>query len=132
RQVLFNTPRTLGQHTFPMEVQSTPLCLGEHPDHSRFQEPCVENHQWRDNRVTYATLNVQGSCNNRCGDAADPAEYNQRNGAVIAWMRDTFAEAKAFGSVAVMLIGQADPGFDKTDGTRTLLRDPMTLVQDPS
>jgi hypothetical protein len=29
-----------------------------------------------------------------------------------------------------MLIGQADPGFDKTDGTRTTLRDPNTLLQD--
>src|SRR5262249_17243992 len=42
---------------------------------------------------------------------------------------DTFAVAKANGSAAVMLISQADPGFDQTDGTRGPLRNPKTLVE---
>jgi hypothetical protein len=126
RGVFFSTPNTLGQRVFAQEVQSTPLCLGEHSDHTRFQEPCVENRRWTYGRVTYATLNIQGSCNNLCGDGADPAEYNARNPAVIAWMRETFAEAKALGSVAVMLVGQADVGFEAT------LRNPNTLIQEPT
>jgi len=130
RHVFFNTSHTFGQNTFVQEVQSSPLCRGERADHSRFSEPCVENRRWTYGRVTYATLNVQGSCNNLCGDGADPAEYAARNPAVIAWMHETFEEAQARDSVAVMLIGQADPGFDKTDGTRTTLRDPNTLLQD--
>jgi hypothetical protein len=80
----------------------------------------------------YATVNVQGTCNNLCssgsGDApptdADPItpgiqfaqsrldEYTARNGADIAWLQETFAKAKANGDAAVMIIGQADPGFD--------------------
>ncbi|HUL73716.1 MAG TPA: hypothetical protein VLT86_11480 [Vicinamibacterales bacterium] len=134
RQVFFSTPRTLGQHTLLQTVQTTPTCWGERNDasHTRFLEPCVENRRWTYGRVTYATLNIQGTCNNLCGDGADPQEFGRRNTAVIAWMRETFAEAKARGSAAVMLISQADPGFDLTDATRTLIRDPKTLVQDPS
>ena len=131
RQLFFSTPNTLGQRTFAQEIQSTPLCLGERPDHSRFPQPCVENRRWTYGRVTYATLNIQGTCNNLCGDGADPAEFAARNPAVIAWMRDTFDQAKKLGSVAVMLIGQADMGFDRTDPTRPgLTRNPNTLVQD--
>jgi hypothetical protein len=126
RQVFFSTPNTLGQRTFVQEVQSTPLCLGERPDHSRFPQRCVENRRWTYGRVTYATLNIQGTCNNLCGDGADPGEYAARNPAVIAWMRETFAEAKSLGSVAVMLIGQADVGFESS------VRNPNTLIQLPS
>jgi len=129
RQVLFNTNRTMGQRTFTQEVQSTPLCLGEKPDHTRFNEPCVENRRWTYGRVTYATLNVQGSCNNLCDTNPDTPEFNARNTADIAWMKETFAVAKANGSVAVMLISQANPGFDLADSTRTSPRDPKTLIQ---
>src|SRR5262249_12037227 len=111
RQIFFSTPNTLGQRSFPMEVQATPLCLGERPDHTRFSEPCVENRRWTYGRVTYATFNVQGTCNNLCGDGADAPEYAARNDADIEWTRQTFTEAKSRGSVAVMLISQADPGF---------------------
>ena len=49
--------------------------------------------------------------------APDPAEYTARNAADIAWLQQTFAEAKARSSVAVMIIWQADPGFDGSDVT---------------
>ena len=131
RQVFFKNPTTLGRRTFTQEVQST-LCLGEHKDHTRFKEPCSENRRWTYGGVTYATLNVQGTCNNICGDGPDPDEFALRNPANIAWLRETFEVAKALDSAAVMLIAQADPGWDKTDGTRTLIRDANTLIQDAS
>jgi hypothetical protein len=133
RQIMFNTNTTLGRRRFDVDVQATPRCLGERNDaaHTRFQEACVENRRWTYGRVTYATLNVQGTCNNRCGDGADQPEFDARNAANIAWLRETFAEAKSQGSVAVMLIAQADMGFDRTDPTRPgLTRNPNTLVQD--
>jgi len=130
RQVLFSTPTTFGRRTFTQEVQSSPVCLGERPDGSRFSQACVENRRWTYGRVTYATINVQGSCNNLCGDGADPSEFAARNPAGIAWLKETFAEAKSLGSVAVMIIAQADPGFDRTDGTRTVTRNPNNLIQD--
>jgi hypothetical protein len=58
RQLFFSTPYTLGGHPFLQEVQSTPLCLGVGGP-----RPCVENRRWTVGRVTYATLNIQGSCN---------------------------------------------------------------------
>ncbi len=84
RQVFFSTPLTFGQRTVPLEVQATPRCWGERPDHTRFEEACSENRRWTYGRVTYATLNVQGSCNNLCGDGADPMEFAARNAANIA------------------------------------------------
>jgi hypothetical protein len=74
-------------------------------------------------------MNIQGSCNNLCDTAPDPAEYTARNAAVIAWLREGFAAAKAGGSAGVMLISQANPGWDRSDPTRAAVRDPLTLAQ---
>ena len=91
--------------------------------------PCVENRRWTLGGVTYATLNLQGSCTNLCDTDPDPAEEAARNAADIAWLQETFEEARARNSAAVMLISQADPGFDGTDGTRGPVRDPNTLAE---
>ena len=107
-----------------MEVQSEATCLGVSG-----LVACVENRRWTVKGVTYATLNVQGSCNNRCDTAPDDAEWAARNGANIDWLEETFAMAKANGSAAVMLIAQANPGFDASDSTRAPLRNPRTLAQ---
>jgi hypothetical protein len=124
RKLFFSTPFTLGQHRLRQEVQSTPMCLGLSGN-----VPCVENRRWTFGGVTYATLNIQGSCNNLCDVAPDPNEYALRNQANIAWMQQTFDEAKSLHSAAVMLITQADPGWDLTDGTRAPVRDPKTLAE---
>jgi hypothetical protein len=89
----------------------------------------VENRRWTYRGVTYATLNIQGSCNNLCDTAPDPAEWAARNEADIRWLRETFAAAAADGSAAVMLISQANPGWDQSDPTRAPLRNPRTLAQ---
>ena len=91
--------------------------------------PCVENRRWTIGGVTYATLNIQGSCNNLCDTAPDAAEYTARNQANITWLHETFDEARARRSAAIMLISQANPGWDLSDGTRTYTRDPRTLSQ---
>ncbi len=124
RALFFSTPFSLGQRKLRQEVQTSPLCLGLNG-----AVPCVENRRWAVGRVTYATLNVQGSCNNLCDTAPDPAEWAARNAANIQWLRDTFAQAKSRGAVAVMLIAQANPGWDQSDPTRAPLREPKTLVQ---
>jgi hypothetical protein len=114
RNVIFSTPTTLGQHRLRQQVQA---------------KPYVENRRWNEGGVTYATLNVQGSCNNLCDIAPDPAEYAARNHADIEWLRATFAEARARRSAAVMIVWQANPGWDATDGTRAPTRDPQTLAE---
>jgi hypothetical protein len=125
RRVFFSTEFSLGQRKLRQEVQSgQPYCLGVGG-----LTPCVENRRWHVGRVTYITLNVPGSCNNLCDTAPDAAEFLARNVANIAWLRDSFAVANARGSVAVMLISQANPGWDQSDPTRAPLRDPKTLAE---
>jgi len=124
RLVFFNTPYSLGQRRMRQEVQTSPLCLGV-----AGAVPCVENRRWTLGRVTYITLNVQGSCNNLCDTAPDANEWAARNQANISWLRESFRYAAARQSVAVMVISQANPGWDATDGTRAPLRDPKSLVE---
>lgn len=124
RQILFSTPWSFGQRPIRQEVQTARLCLGVNGPTA-----CVENRRWTVGRVTYVTLNVQGSCNNLCDTNPDPAEFAARNAANIQWLREAFATAKARNSAAVMIIAQANPGWDQTDPTRAPLRDPKTLAE---
>jgi hypothetical protein len=124
RAIFFSTPFSLGQHRMHQTVQTAALCLGVSG-----LVPCAENRRWTVRGVTYATMNVPGSCNNLCDTAPDAAEWAARNHANIVWMQETFAEARTRGSVAVMFIAQANPGWDLSDGTRAPLRNPRTLAE---
>ena len=143
RSLFFSTPYTLGQTKFLQEVQSDPLCKGfltgtDGPQADKTTSEtftytniaCVENRRWIVGRVVYATLNVQGSCDNLCDDYPDPVEHAARIAADIAWMQDTFKTAAEQGAAAVMFISQADPGWDDTDANRAPTRDPKTLNED--
>jgi hypothetical protein len=130
RAVFFGTRYSLGKHPMRQEIQEEALCLGfGGVGKPSVSVPCVENRRWTVGRVTYATLNIQGSCNNLCDTAPDPDEYRARNQADIKWMQETFATATKRHSVAVMFISQADPGWDLSDATRAPLRDPKTLAE---
>jgi hypothetical protein len=119
--VFFNTYYSLGQHRMRQEVQEEKLCLGfGGVGNPPVPVACVENRRWTVGRVTYATRNIQGSCNNLCDTNPDPVEYAARNQADIKWMRKTFAAAQARHSAAVMFISQADPGW--TNQTRPARR----------
>jgi hypothetical protein len=52
-----------------------------------------------------------------------------RNAADLMWLQKIFDEAAAQDSAGVMIIGQADPGFDGSDATRAPTRDPRTLAE---
>jgi hypothetical protein len=124
RQLFFSTPYSLGNRRLRQDVQTAALCLGVNGSTA-----CVENRRWTFGRVTYVTLNVQGSCNNLCDVAPDPIEWAARNQANIAWLRESFRHAAALQSAAVMIVSQANPGWDASDATRAPLRDPKTLAQ---
>jgi hypothetical protein len=124
RKLFFSTTFSLGQHRMRQQVQMTPLCKGV----NGFVR-CVENRRWTVGGVTYVTLNVPGSCNNLCDTSSDADEYYWRNLANIAWLQQSFEVAKARHSAAVMLISQANPGWDMSDPTRAPLRNPRTLVE---
>jgi hypothetical protein len=124
RQILFSTPYSFGQRRMRQEVQMEKLCLGVDG-----LVPCVENRRWSAGPVMYVTLNVPGSCNNLCDTNPDPAEFAARNAANIKWLQETFAKAKARNAAAVMIIAQANPGWDQTDPTRAPVRNPNTLAE---
>lgn len=130
RQLFFSTPFSLGQRHLRQDVQAEPLCLGitDAVSLTKVLMRCVENRRWTVGGVTYATLNIQGSCNNLCGDAPDTEEYTARNRANIAWMEDTFKEANTRGSAAVMIISQGDPGFSQSEFDAPQ-RNPISLAQ---
>jgi hypothetical protein len=136
RQVFFSTDRSLGQKTMQVEVQSTPSCEGwDYQTNSPTPDgTCVENRRWTFHKVTFVTLNVQGTCNNRCssgaGDpAGDEAEYQERNAADVQWLHDSFAEARADGSAGIMIVWQGDPGFDTSGYQGAPKRNPQTLAE---
>ena len=106
------------------EVQTAPLCLGVSG-----LVPCVENRRWTVGGVTYATLNIQGSCNNLCDTAPDPAEYARAQPGQHRVDAGDLRRGQRRHSAAVMLIAQANPGWDLTDPTRAPLRDPKTLAE---
>jgi hypothetical protein len=103
REVFFNEPgKTLGA-TMPVKTQEN---LGL-PENVRFEQ----------NRVAFSVLNVQGSNNSLqpwtgLGETtATPeqvAEVEYRTGAVVAQIRETFADAGRRNSRAVVLMTQAD------------------------
>jgi hypothetical protein len=131
RQLFFSTPYSLGTHPLRQEVQSganEAKCLGG-TNANAHPTDCVENRRWSLKGITYATVNVQGSCNNLCDTAPNPAEQAARNTADVQWLHETFAAANDEGSAGVMIITQADPGFDQSDATRAPLRDPKTLAE---
>jgi hypothetical protein len=125
RKVLFPSALSLGQRRLRQEVQTDKLCLNAEGS----LVSCVENRRWSVGNVVYATLNVAGSCNNLCDTAPDAAEFAARNQANIVWLRQTFAQAKARKAAAVMLVSQANPGWDLSDPTRAPLRNPKTLAE---
>ena len=130
RKVFFASPFSFGQHRLRQQVQSDPTCLGVADPVTLAKVPaaCVENRRWTVGGVTFATLNIQGSCNNLCGDGPDAEEFFARNRANISWMEQTFEEATARHSAAIMFISQADPGFSESEFDAPQ-RDPITLAQ---
>jgi hypothetical protein len=115
RDTMFDTPYSFGVHRMLQDVQAAPY---------------VEDRRWEFGPVTYATLDIPGSDNNLTDTNPDPTEYAARNTATIAWMHAAFDDAEAHGSDALMLVMQANPGFDRFDSLRAPARDPQTLLAD--
>jgi hypothetical protein len=115
RRTMFASPESFGQRKLTLEHQG-PIG-GEY----------VENTRWSYNSVVFVGLNVPGSNNNKVSSAsectgssartpadcdADNAEYAARDAANITWLRQSFQLAKQRNAAGLMLVIQADPGFD--------------------
>jgi hypothetical protein len=115
RKTLFATNQSYGQSKLTLEQQGKP------------GEKFSENTRLIHNGVVFVGLNIPGSNNNKVlGEkdctkksarkadqcAADNAEYEERDAANIAWMKEAIAKAKALKAPGVVLTFQADLGFD--------------------
>lgn len=116
RKVMYPTLASLGQVTMPLEHQGKAT-----------SEPYVENVRFSHGPVLFVGLNVPGSNNNlvlnakECSsksarkqaqcDAAN-AEFLERDTANVAWLEQSFQQAKASKARGVVVVVQGDPGFD--------------------
>jgi len=115
RQVMFKSPRSLGQTTLALEHQGKP------------GEKFVENTRFAHKGIIFVGLNIPGSNNNRVLDdkdcsaksartaaqcEADNAEYAERDAANIRWLAESFQRARDTHAKGIVIDFQADPGFD--------------------
>lgn len=97
REIFASGNDTLGKRTFPLNRQSN------HPRYRKFRE----NVRWTSGGVLFVGLNVPGSYNN----IAQKSEYEERNAANGAWLRESFRLAAENNARGVMVIVHANPNF---------------------
>ena len=100
RTLYFSEERSLGQKPIPLTTQR------RDPRFAKF----VENARWTRGGVVFATVHVVGSKNNHQPNVPGAMEeWQERDVAVEAWVRATFANARETKVPAVALFFQADP-----------------------
>jgi hypothetical protein len=102
RTRFFPEGRSLGRRPIAVKSQSSD------PRFSKFRE----NLRWSIGGVTFVTLHIVGSNDNRGRSPEMDAEHTERKAANIAWMKQAFAEAKASNSRGLVIMTQANPGFE--------------------
>jgi hypothetical protein len=111
REMFFPEGRSMGQRTITVDSQAKEAGFKQYR----------ENLMWSFNGVTFVTLHIVGSNNNKGVTPEMDVEHAERTKANIAWMKKAFAEAKAKNSVGLVLFTQANPGFE-THWSPSLLR----------
>lgn len=116
RTTFYPEGKSLGQKTIAVRNQSAD------PSFPKFRE----NLRWSIGGVTFVTVHIVGENDNFGRTPEMDAEHLERKAANIAWMKQAFAEAKAGGSRGVVILTQANPGFETywpaSAKTRYLLR----------
>jgi hypothetical protein len=78
------------------------------PQFAKFRE----NLRWSVGGVVFATVHIVGSNDNTGHGAQTDAEQAERKAANIAWLKAAFAEASAPDKRGLVVITQANPGFE--------------------
>ncbi len=121
RELFFAGDYSLGQRTLKLTRQSAT------PNYTKFRENVI----WSYGDATFAGLNIPGSNNNLGRTPAMDAEYRERNAANLVWLHQVFSTAQQRQSLGVMIIIQADPGFElaSTDPQRTGYNDFLKALE---
>ena len=114
REIFFVGEESLGKETIPLTRQSA-----DYP----------ENVRWSYGGATFLGLNVPGPNNNRDDDEAS-GEYERRNEANLEWMREGFERVEAEESSALMIVLQANPGFELPPEERTGYNDLLAALEE--
>jgi hypothetical protein len=121
RRLFYADEFSLGQRKLPLLRQSS-----TDPRYADYRE----NVRWDYGNVTFVTLNIQGSNDNRgTGPTGDEIEWAARTAANLAWLRDAFAYAASAQSRAVMVVIQANPGFELPPAQRTGYNDFLAALE---
>jgi hypothetical protein len=102
RAMFFPEGKSLGQKPIAVKNQSAD------PNFALFRE----NLRWSMGGVTFVTLHIVGSNDNFGRTPETSAEHVERKAANLAWIKQTFAEAKASNSRGLVILTQANPGFE--------------------
>lgn len=115
RRSMFGKIESFGQHKMKLSHQGAAASAYS------------ENTRWIHKGIVFVGLNIPGSNNNKVNDGAcissksartladcdaDNSEFADRNTHNIAWLSESFEIAKQKHAAGLMLIIQADPGFD--------------------
>jgi hypothetical protein len=115
RKVFFGTEFSLGQTVLKLDRQSSD------PKFAAYRE----NVRWIYGPVLFVGLHIVGSNNNLGRTLEMDKEFQARSKANLAWLQSSFAIAKTKNLSGIMLVIQANPGFDlpleKRTGFNTFL-----------
>jgi hypothetical protein len=102
RELFYPDGRSLGKKTIAVQSQA------KDGGFEKFRE----NLTWSISGVTFATFHIVGSNDNLGRTPEMDAEHAERTAANIAWLKKAFAAAKAANGPGLVLITQANPGFE--------------------
>lgn len=102
RTMFFPEGKSLGQKTMPVTNQSSD------PKFSKFRE----NLRWTMGGVLFVTVHIVGENDNFGRTPEMDAEHEERKAANIAWLKAAFAEARNSKSLGIVILTQANPGFE--------------------
>jgi hypothetical protein len=102
RLLFYPEGHSLGRRTIAVQSQASD------PKFAKFRENLV----WTVNGVRFMTMHIVGSNNNRGRTPEMDAEADERMAANIAWMKKAFADAKTENNIGLVLMTQANPGFE--------------------
>ncbi len=111
RELFFAGDNALGQRAMPLERQS------RDPAFARYRE----NVRWQAGGALFVGLNLPGSENNfhGSGSAGGPvAEFIERSAANRVWLAQAFERARSKQLAGILIVIQANPGFDAANQGR--------------
>lgn len=103
RTLFFTAPHSLGRRSLPLERDAV-----------RADGCCPENARWWHEGVLFLALHVVGSRDNRGDGKQAKAEFTARRAAVLAWLTESFAQARARQAPAAVVLIHANPSLRRT------------------